>query len=82
MCMQYTIRNIPPHVDQAIRRSARVEGRSLNDIALEALARGMGVAEGRVCYRSLTGIAGTGAPDPDLDDALVEQDQVDQEMWR
>ena len=80
--MQYTVRNIPSHVDQAIRRRARVEGRSLNDIAVEALARGMGVAEGRVCYRSLTGIAGTCALDPDLDDALVDQDQVDKEMWR
>jgi plasmid stability protein len=80
--MQYTIRNIPPHVDEAIRRRARAEGRSLNDVAIAALERGMGVAEGRVVYRRLSGIAGTWEPDPERDRALAEQDEVDEEAWR
>jgi plasmid stability protein len=79
--MQYTIRNIPPHVDDAIRRRARAEGRSLNDVAIEALERGMGVAEGRVVYRRLSGIAGTWVPDPETEKALEEQDRVDPETW-
>ena len=79
--MQYTIRNIPSHVDEAVRRRARVEGRSLNDIAIEALERGMGVAEGRISYRSLSGIAGTWTEDSDFDAALDEQDRVDDGMW-
>jgi hypothetical protein len=79
--MQYTIRNIPPHLDDAIRRLARAEGRSLNDIAIEALERGMGVAEGRVVYRRLSGVAGTWVEDPEVDAALAEQDRVDEEEW-
>jgi len=79
--MQYTIRNIPPHVDEAVRRRARAEGRSLNDIAIEALERGMGVAEGRTRYRSLRGIAGTWTEDSEFDAALEDQDRVDEEMW-
>ena len=79
--MQYTIRNIPSLVDEAIRRRATVEGRSLNDVAIEALARGIGVAEGRIRYRSLSQIAGTWTPDPDFEDALAEQDEIDEEMW-
>jgi plasmid stability protein len=80
--MQYTIRNIPPHLDEAVRRRARTEGRSLNDIAIEALERGMGVAEGRVSYRSVSGIAGTWTEDSEIDSALEEQDRVDDEIWR
>ena len=80
-CMQYTIRNIPRHVDQAVRRRARAEGRSINDVAIEALERGMGVAEGRTRYRSLSGIAGTWTEDSDFDAALDEQDRVDDGMW-
>jgi plasmid stability protein len=79
--MQYTIRNIPPHVDEAIRRRARTEGRSINDIAVEALERGMGVADGRVVYRSLSGIEGTWVDDPEVESALAEQDRVDPEAW-
>ena len=36
--MQYTIRNIPDPLDAALRRSAREQGKSLNDVAIEALA--------------------------------------------
>ena len=82
LCMQYTIRNIPAPVDEAIRLRARLEGRSLNEIAIEALERGMGVAEGRVAYRRLSGIAGTWTPDPEFDAALEEQDRVDEDAWR
>lgn len=82
LCMQYTIRNIPPHLDDAVRRRARAEGRSLNEIAIEALERGMGVSEGRTSYRSLGGITGTWTEDAEFDAAIDEQDRVDDELWR
>ncbi len=44
--IQYTIRAIPPKVDQSLRTRARETGKSLNDIAIEALTKGSGVAVG------------------------------------
>ena len=58
-CMQYTIRNVPDTLDEALRRTARDRGKSLNEVAVEALARGAGVSGERVRQRDLTGIAGT-----------------------
>ena len=43
---QYTIRSIPPKVDQALRKRAKKTGKSLNEVALEALAKGAGVTPG------------------------------------
>lgn len=40
--IQYTLRNIPPDVDKALRRRAKISGRSFNQVALEALATGAG----------------------------------------
>ena len=36
---QYTIRNIPENLDKAIRRIAKRQGQSLNQIALDALKK-------------------------------------------
>jgi SOS-response transcriptional repressor LexA len=35
--MQYTLRNIPPQIDQALRRRALSERKSLNQVTIEAL---------------------------------------------
>jgi hypothetical protein len=80
--MQYTIRKVPDHLDEALRRVARESGKSLNEVAIEALARGAGVTGERVRHRDLTGIAGTWREDPAFDSALAAQDIVDEEMWR
>ncbi len=36
--MQYTVRKVPAALDKAIRGKARAEGKSLNEVAVEALA--------------------------------------------
>ena len=82
MCMQYTIRNVPGTLDQALRRAAREQGKSLNEVAIEALARGAGVTGERERQRDLSDIAGTWREDPAFDSALAAQDTVDEEMWR
>ena len=56
--MQYTIRNVPDLLDEALRRSAREQGKSLNRVAIEALARGAGLME-QFRRRDLSDIAGT-----------------------
>lgn len=80
--MQYTIRGIPRSVDRALRERARRENRSLNEVAVEALAEGLGVDEGPRQWRDLSDIAGTWVRDPAVERALEEQRQVDPELWR
>jgi hypothetical protein len=83
--MQYTIRNISKQVDQALRRKAKQQGRSLNEVALEALALGAGIvpANGqRVKRRDLSDFAGTYVKDPGFEEAMKEMDRIDPEDWQ
>ncbi len=80
--MQYTIRNVPDSVDEALRRAAHERGKSLNEVAIEALARGAGVSGERGRQRDLGDIAGTWRRDPAFDSALAAQHTIDKEMWR
>jgi len=80
--MQYTIRNVPNYLDAALRVSAREQGKSLNEVAIEALARGFGLRDERVRQRDLSDIAGSWRRDPAFDRAIAAQDTVDEEMWR
>ena len=80
--MQYTIRNIPGHLDAALRRKAREQGKSLNEVAVEALVQGAGVGEERCRHRDLSDVAGTWRKDRAFEDALAAQDTIDPELWR
>jgi hypothetical protein len=80
--MQYTIRGIPPVVDAAIRKRARATGKSLNEVVVEALAEGAGVAGEPRKRRDLGDIAGSWKPDRAVEAALAEQDRVDEDLWR
>jgi plasmid stability protein len=79
--MQYTIRNIPEHLDAALRSSARASGKSLNEIAIEALERGAGISGAPRRQRDLSDIAGTWQEDPEFDRAIADQDKIDEAMW-
>ena len=82
ICMQYTIRNVPEYLDEALRVSAREQGKSLNEVAIEALARGFGLGDAQVRQRDLSDIAGSWRKDPAFERALAAQDTVDEEMWQ
>ena len=80
--MQYTIRNIPKKLDQALRRRAKEQKRSLNDIVIEALSIVAGLVPGKsVRYRDLSDLAGTYVHDPGFEAGLQEQDQIDPRGW-
>jgi hypothetical protein len=79
--MQYTIRNVPEYLDAALRGKARKQGKSLNEVAVEALASGAGIGEGPRRRRDLKGIAGSWRRDPAFDKALAAQDAIDPAMW-
>jgi len=82
MCMQYTIRKVPQTVDAALRRRAREQGKSLNEVTIEALARGAGLGESRGRQRDLGDIVGTWRNDRAFDRALAAQDAIDEELWK
>lgn len=80
--MQYTIRRIPPVLDNALRARARATGKSLNEAAVDALAEGAGVAGAPCKRRDLGDIAGTWKADKAVDAAFAAQDRVDEALWR
>jgi hypothetical protein len=80
-CMQYTLRNVPNSLDEALRRAAREQGRSLNEVAIEALARGAGVTGECGRQRDLSDIAGTWCKNRAFDEAKAAQDTIDERIW-
>jgi hypothetical protein len=80
--MQYTLREIPPIVDMELRRRAKTEGKSLNTVAIEALIRGSGLGESPIRQRDLGDVAGTWHEDGDFDQAVADQDRVDERLWK
>jgi len=80
--MQYTIRNVPEFLDEILRRIAREQSRSLNEVTIEALARGAGLGEHRSKQRDLAEIAGSWRKDPAFDRAVAAQDTIDPELWK
>ena len=82
MCMQYTIRGVPPAVDTALRGRARAARKSLNEAVVDALAEGAGMAGARHRRRSLDDIAGTWKTESAVESALVDQDRIDEDLWK
>ena len=78
---QYTIRRVPPAVDRALRHRARRLGRSLNQVALEALAEGAGVEGAPARHTDLDGFFGSWVGDVAVERALTEQRKIDAALW-
>jgi hypothetical protein len=75
--MQYTVRGIPAVLDKAMRQRARARGKSLNELAIEALAEGIGLHEVLRPRRDLSDIVGTWRKDAAVEAALAAQDHSD-----
>ena len=69
-------------IDGAVRERAKAEGKSLNEVAVEALAEGLGLGGGEVVRRDLSDIAGTWKRDRAVEAALAAQDRVDEDLWK
>jgi len=80
--VQYTVRGIPERLDELVRQRARREGKSLNQIALEALQALVGWDQERIRYHDLDSLAGSWVEDPEFEEAIRAQDQVDPGLWK
>jgi hypothetical protein len=80
--MQYTIRNVPPVVDRALRRRAGRMAKSLNEIAVEALSRGAGVEREAGEHHDADFLFGSWVEDPLVEGALAAQRTIDEDAWK
>lgn len=80
--MQYTIRAVPVAIDRALRRRAREETKSLNTVAVEALARGLDLEARPREHTDLDALIGSWQNDPAFDRAMAEFGTVDEEAWK
>lgn len=78
---QYTIRNLSPQLDARLREQAQETGKSLNELVLDTLKRGAGLAEQPILYHDLDHLMGQWHEDCDFDEAISAQDQVDPSLW-
>lgn len=78
---QYTIRGIPANIDKALRKRMKEEGKSLNTVALEALASGSDV---RQPHRDLSYLIGSlSEKEAEALSAEIEaQKTIDPDLWR
>ncbi len=79
---QYTIRNVPDVVDRELRELARGRGLSLNQAAIDAIGRGLGVSAQASQYHDLDDLIGTWKQEEAFDQAIEEQDEVELDQWR
>ena len=81
--LQYTVRNVPSAVDRALRRRARNERKSLNQVLLEALAAAAGAGQApELVFHDLDHLSGKWVEDPGFDEAIAAQDEVDVGAWK
>lgn len=80
--MQYTLRNVPVPLDQALRERAERQGKSLNEVTIDALLEAFGLTREPVKRRDLSDVRGTWREDAAIDEALRDQRRVDPDLWR
>ena len=76
---QYTIRAIPAKVDQALRKKAQKTGKSLNEVTVEALTKGIGVTP-NATFNDLDWFIGSMQVDPEFDKAMLWMDSLPRDM--
>ena len=79
--MQYTVRNVPPELDRALKARAKQLGKSVNELALEALARSVGQAVRRRSFREMPG-SWSKADAARFDEFLAEHRTIDEDLWK
>ena len=80
--VQYTLRQIPPSLDEALRRKSRLEGKSINQTAIEVLHTGLALNGDSILHRDLDFMAGSWVEDASFEAAVRSQVRVDAKLWQ
>ncbi len=86
--IQYTVRNIPEHLDKAIRKAAQGKQLSLNQFLVLMLNEGLKLftdtpdENPNITFNDLDKLAGSWVEDPEFDKSIQEQSCVDDELWK
>jgi hypothetical protein len=80
--VQYTLRQIPRALDEALRRKSRQDRKSLNQTAIEVLQIGLTLSGNSMRHRDLDFMAGSWVEDSSFEEAIQSQDNVDPTLWR
>ena len=80
--MQYTIRSIPEPLDRAVRDRAGRDGKSINAVVVEALARGVEVHAACAQHTDLDHLIGSWEEDTAFDRAVADFGRIDGDAWK
>jgi plasmid stability protein len=80
--MVLTLPNVPRELDEALRQRAQSEGKSVDQVAVEAIRTGLGISAESTKKRDLSEFVGSWISDPEVDAALADQDRIDQGLWK
>ncbi len=77
---EYRLAGIPQELDATLRRRAEMEGKPLPQVAVEAMARGVGIE--LVGSSGFDDLAGSWVSDPVCEQALdAMREHIDPELW-
>jgi len=80
--IQYTIRNIPPVVDQVIKKRAQQSGKSFNQTVVDLLSlQTFGTTEPPT-DEGLGWFFGALTLDEGFDEAIRDMSRIDEDIWR
>lgn len=77
--VQYTIRGVPKEVDRALRTKAAQLKISLNQLLVNELTR---ATIGRPRKADFSGLVGQWTADPEFDEIIASQRQIDWDKWK
>lgn len=82
--LQYTIRNVPPAVDKAIRKRSKRSGKSFNQTVVELLTlQTFGTTEPpAVADNNFDWLYNRRTLDDSFDEAVAKLSKVDERLWR
>jgi hypothetical protein len=80
--IQYTIRNIPPQVDKALKKRAKQSGKSFNQTVIELLSlQVLGTTESSE-ENNFEWLFGRKSLDKGFDEAVEKLSHVDEKLWQ
>jgi hypothetical protein len=82
--MTLTIEKLPDSLNKALHQKAIAEGRTVQDVAVDAIARGLNVGNTNVSPKKgdWSEFIGSWVEDPEFDEAMKDFEKIDPELWK